>query len=273
MKKITQKLLMALAVSIAAMPAMAIQTSTPTAFIPVPVSEDAPTRFFVGLDNANVFSGGKNGFQSDGKIGLMNLQLNLGLIYNVGMGLDVGFGLHGGAQSPYGMFFGDVGVSGSDRYGYMLGGDVMIRYVAMLSDVFFAGLQGQVGYNYSSAPGIPDSFYAAPSPFTKSINHFIPVVAGLVLGVGFENAIQLYLFPAIELGQTGNYTNSANHPVAAADLNTGLWKSAIGMQMPVGIVFPMGYSKVIVQVKPRIANFQNKDSWGLDLYTGASWDF
>ena len=89
MKKNIQNLLIALVLSVASMPAMA-QLATPTSFAPVLMSEDTPLRFFANLNTSLLFSSGVQ----NGQFNMYNDQLNLGLIYSVGMGLDVGFGVH-----------------------------------------------------------------------------------------------------------------------------------------------------------------------------------
>lgn len=274
MKKMTQKLLFSLALSVAAMPAVA-QSATPTNFTPVPVGEAAPLRFFANLQGSTLFSSNAK----DGKFNMYNGQLNLGLIYNVGMGLDVGFGIHGGMFSPYGWFRdASTGLdvinkaAGTDlkQYGLMFGADIMVRYLAMFSDMFYGGVQAQVGYNYTNLlPGSPDSLYTVNS--RGSVNSFIPVLAGIVVGMDFKDAVAFYLFPAVELGQTGNYTNTKTPD--AADINKGVWKSAVGMQIAVGTAIDLGATKLVIEVKPRMANFSNSNSWGMDATLGAFWDF
>lgn len=291
--KIAQKLVLALALSIASLPVMAaVWTSTPTKFTPTPISESMPLRFLINIDNANVFSGGDksptrlNGYlPSGGQVGLMNLQLNLALMYNLGMDFDVGLGLHGGIQSPYSMFFGDPPPN-TTRYGVMFGADVMARYLTMFSDLFYGGVQLQVGYNYTDGiPGGSDAAYAAgdlgsASPVYKlgvnqdskgAFNSYIPIVAGIVLGADFKDAVAIYLFPAIELGQTGNYTNETAPSVA--DMNKGIWKSAVGMQIGVGTAIHTSMGDIVIQLTPRMANFSNKYSWGFDMTTGMQIDF
>ena len=276
MKKITQKFLFALALSVVAMPAMA-QFATPTSFTPAPMGEENPLRFFVNLQPNMMFSAvpGNPVFADSpaGKFGLGNFQLSLGLIYNVGMGLDVGFGVHGGLYSPYGLFAtpdSTVMVSPYTQYGAMFGIDVMARYLAMFSDLFYGGLQAQVGYDYTNLlPGSPDSLYTT---YSKGSQYsFIPVMAGLVLGMNFADAACFYLFPGIELGQTGNYTNSVDNKASSPD--RGVWKSAMGMQIAVGTAIDLGATKLVLEVKPRMANFSNKYSWGMDATLGAFWDF
>ncbi len=253
-------------------------------------------RLYMALDNANVFSGGESAypgtFLKNGQVGLMNLQLELAVIKQIAAGFDMGFGIHGGLQSPYSMFFGDdkTGTAGfprgATRYGMMIGLDLMARYMKFVTDSFYMGAQAQVGYTYSdTAPGIgnsaDNSFTRKPwfAPYTSQgvANSFIPVNAGLVFGWQFNKSLDLYLFPAVELGQTGNQTNTSTAFPTAAELpsspDTGIWKSAVGMNVATGVAFNMGYCKVVIQLKPRIANFNNANSWGLDMYTGGSFDF
>lgn len=277
MKKITQKILLSLAMAIAAVPAMA-QFATPTNFTPVAVSEGKPLRFFANLGVNTQFSAGGSGFAASptGKFVMDNGQLNLGLVYSVFNGFDVGFGIHGGMFSPYGMFASmPAGVSsGYTQYGMMFGADVMARYLANFSDMFYGGVQAQVGYDYTDlSPGQTDfgKDYNGNTISKGSFNSFIPVTAGIVLGMDFKDAVAFYLFPAIELGQTGNYTNTTMP--APADVNTGVWKSAVGMQIAVGTAIDLGMTKLVLEVKPRMANFSNSNSWGMDATLGAFWDF
>jgi len=273
-KKMTQKLLFSLALCVAAMPAVA-QMATPTNFTPVPVGEAAPLRFFTNLQGSTLFSSNAK----DGKFNMYNGQLNLGLIYNVGMGLDVGFGIHGGMFSPYGMFRDATAAgmpTGYSQYGAMFGADIMVRYLAMFSDMFYGGIQAQVGYNYTNLlPGSTDDVYGKDKDgkaISKgAMNSFIPVLAGIVVGLDFKDAVAFYLFPAVELGQTGNYTNTT--APATADRNNGVWKSAVGMQIAVGTAIDLGATKLVIELKPRMANFSNSNSWGMDATLGAFWDF
>lgn len=268
MKRITQKLMFALALSVASIPAFA-QMATPTNFTPAMVGDGAPFRFFANFDSAMMLSSGVK----DGKFNIYNAQLNLGLIYSVGMGFDVGVGIHGGMYSPIGMFRDMPALLdyvGQKQYGMMFGADFMARYLAMFGDMFYGGAQAQIGYNYTDImPGATDAMYTDK---TKQ-NSFIPVVAGLVFGVDFKDAACVYLFPAIEMGQTGNYTNDSSHPVAAADINKGMWKSAVGMQVAIGTAINLGATKLVLEVKPRMANFNNSNSWGMNATLGAFWDF
>ena len=87
MNRIASKLMLGFALGVISMPVLA-QMATPTNFTPVPVREDAQLRLFVNLNGNTMFNAGsvvKSG-------NLVNTLLNLGLIYNVGAGLDVGFG-------------------------------------------------------------------------------------------------------------------------------------------------------------------------------------
>jgi hypothetical protein len=273
MKKI-QKLLLALSLSVVALPAFA-QFATPTNFIPTPMSEDEPLRFYVGADMSSVFKNSKFTGSNTKDFALMNTQLNLALIYNVGMGLDVGLGLHGGMFSPYGL--GNSAPTGSTLkdLGAMFGADFMVRYMAMVSDMFYAGLQYQVGYGYTDQlPGATDAAYTALGAKSKGEwNSFIPMNIAIPLGVVFKDAAVVYVAPALELGQTSNLTNSTANAVSAADLDKGIWKSALGFNVAVGAAIDIGATKLVLQVKPRMANFKNSDSWGMDFGVGAYWNF
>jgi hypothetical protein len=288
---------LALLFAILALPVMALQNSTPAVFVPTPMKAEAPMRLYMGLDNGNVFSGGESvypgTFLKNGQVGLMSLQLQVALIKQMFAGFDVGFAVHGGLQSPYSMFFGEdktgtVGFPrGATRYGMMIGMDLMARYMKFVTEMFYMGVQAQVGYTYSdTAPGIgnsADSLAGKPwfSPYTSQgvANSFIPVNAGLVFGWQFNKSLDFYLFPAVELGQMGNQTNTSDPGLTGpqtglpSNPDTGIWKSAVGMNVATGVAFNMGYCKVVVQLKPRIANFNNGNSWGLDMYTGGSFDF
>lgn len=272
MKKI-QKLLLALSLSVVALPAFA-QFATPTNFIPTPMSEDEPLRFYVGADMSSVFNGKKFVPNNTKDFSLMNAQLNLALIYNVGMGLDVGLGLHGGMFSPYGIGNSAPTGSGLKDLGAMFGADFMVRYITMLSDMFYAGLQYQVGYNYTDLfPGQTDAAYTAEGIKKGEFNSFIPMNIAIPLGVVFKDVAVVYLAPALELGQTPNLTHSASNAVSDADKDKGIWKSALGFNVAVGTAIDIGATKLVLQVKPRMANFKNSDSWGMDFGLGAYWNF
>lgn len=259
MKKITQKWMLALALSVASMPVFA-QVATPTSFTPVLTSEDAPLRFFTNLNTSILFSSNIQ----DGKFNMYNGQLNLGLIYNVGMGLDVGFGVHGGLYAPLGVgrdLPATLTYAGQKQIGVMFGADILVRYLAMFTDVFYGGIQAQIGYNYTDTmPGAADAAYAGWKSKGEA-NSFLPVVAGIVLGADFDGAASVYVMPALELGQVRK----------AGD--TGIWKSAAGFQVAVGTAIDLGGTKLVIEVKPRMANFDNKYSWGMDAGLGAFWDF
>jgi hypothetical protein len=263
MKKI-QKLLLALSLSVVALPAFA-QFATPTNFIPTPMSEDEPLRFYVGLDSSHLF----NRAMAKGEgFAWHNAQANLALTYNVGMGLDVGLGLHGGIFSPYGI--GKSAPAGLKDLGAMFGADFMVRYLTMLSDMFYAGLQYQVGYNYTDlSPGSPDSDYTSLGVKKGEFYSFIPMNIALPLGVVFKDAAVVYLAPALELGQTNKSFNGSN----TGTLDKGIWKSALGFNVAVGTAIDIGATKLVLQVKPRMANFDNSNSWGMDVGLGAYWNF
>lgn len=275
MKRITQKLMIALALSTVSMPVLA-QVATPTSFAPALTSEQAPLRFFSNFGASMLFNGAKAGYAATApeSAGLANAQLSLGLVYNALTGLDVGFGLHGGIFSPYGLFATPTYPLNSGlntQYGAMFGADIMVRYLAMFSDMFYGGAQAQIGYNYTDTlPGGADKLFASFNS-KATWNSAIPVIAGLVFGVDFKDAACVYLFPAIELGQTSNRTNSTNNIATSPD--TGIWKSAVGMQMAVGTAINLGATKLVIEAKPRLANFSNTQSWGVDATFGAFWDF
>jgi hypothetical protein len=259
-KKNIQNLMIALALSVASLPVMA-QAATPTSFAPVLTTEDAPLRFFTNLNTSMLFSSSVK----DGKFNMFNDQLNLGLIYNVGMGLDVGFGVHGGIYSPIGIGR-DLptipSYADQKKLGAMFGADIMVRYLAMITDTFYAGLQAQVGYNYTDrTPGAPDLYYTGLALKKGEVNSFIPVVLGVALGANFGEAAAVYFMPALELGQTSKVDDK------------GIWKSALGFQMAVGTAVDLGGTKLVLEVKPRMADFDNKYSWGMDATVGAMWDF
>ncbi|MBH1989138.1 MAG: hypothetical protein I8H75_01950 [Myxococcaceae bacterium] len=253
-----KKWILALALSVVALPSWA-QFATPTQFIPVPMEKE-PMRFFINLNSAQLFQNGGAGGRSD----LINLQLNAGLIYNVFMGVDLGLGFHAGTFSPYGMFRNVNLTAPAAQYGGMFGLDVMMRYTAMLTDIFYAGIQYQVGYSYTDwAPGFSDAeFTALGSSSAGAARSFIPMNLGLVLGADFADFISAYVFPAFEFGQT--FKSSSD---------TGIWKSAIGMQINTGVDFRTEIGDINVQVSPRIANLDSSKTWGMNYNLGMAWNF
>lgn len=171
---------------------------------------------------------------------IYNTQLNLGFIYNVAVGLDLGVGVHSGLFMP----------SGNDRsLKAIVGTDAMARYLVLLAGIFYGGIQAQIGYNYADF-----------TPAGKSA-HSIPVLLGPVVGLTLGDVVALYVFPAFEFGQTQKHSE------------TGVWKDAIGMQAAVGTAINLGKAKFVIEAKPRFGNLEDKDTFGIDATVGVLLDF
>ncbi len=226
--------------------------TTPTQFIPTPINADKPLRFYVGFDTSSIF----HGYNS--KMNWTTFQLNAALIYKVWKGLDIGIGAHGFANSSIGLT-----VEGSGKDGFIAGSDLMIRYVEMMNNYFYAGIQYQVGYSYT------DRFFGFSESQLKNLgldktkaNSYIPMSIAAPLGVVFKDVATLYVAPALEMGQTPK-----------SSLESSLWKSALGFNVAVGAAFDLGSTKLVLQVKPRMTDFDNANSWGMDAGLGAYWNF
>lgn len=185
-------------------------TATSTHFIPTPIDLDWTDRILGGV-----------GIQPSPSI-----DLEVAYLYKIWDGFDIGIGLHGG-------------VTGQNTTGGILGTDVLMRYVRPLGRSFFTGIQGQIGLVYT---GLGD--------VSKAINvgTAFPVTVGVVLGGTLRGSTQLYVFPALQLGQTMN----------AGD---ALWKSGIGLQLSLGTTIILNdLMRWVIEVTPEISNFTGAES-------------
>ena len=220
----------------------AISATAEGNFIPVPTSEEAPLRLFVGLD-------GNGGFSP---YLLKHIQGGGSVVYGVGSGFDVGFTLHGGVSngahaSTQGLF-----VDGNMGTG-IVGADFMLRFLGNVTEMFFMGIQATVGYKYDWSGA---NFAEASS---------VPVTAGIAFGLSFTDVVQIYLFPQFNFGGRG------------ADDSTKIWGSQVGMSAAVGAWINMGGTKLVIQARPgweTIFNLGNFDSQNfcLDGLIGLAWD-
>ncbi|MEI6805337.1 MAG: hypothetical protein WCK49_02385 [Myxococcaceae bacterium] len=142
------------------------QSSTSTHFVPIPLSDDYPSRVSVGLNMEPTPS---------------SFELEVNYLLQIGRSFDVGLGLHGGAL-------------GKGGYG-ILGVDAMFHFLRPINEAVFMGIQAQVGYVYtgigdvSLAPNVPNAF---------------PITTGLIIGGVVRDLTRFYFFPAVEFGQTSN---------------------------------------------------------------------
>jgi hypothetical protein len=150
-------------------------------------------------------------------------ELETAYIYQLGIGFEVGFGLHGG-------------VYGVENFG-TLGLDLMFRFLKPVSEVVFLGVAVQAGYVYT---GIGD--------VSLALNYAsaLPITAGLIIGGTVRDLTRLYFFPAVELGQTMNIADP-------------LWKSGVGLRFTVGSAIPLSDTTyLVIETRPRIANFSGR---------------
>lgn len=206
-------------------------------FIPVPMKESAPWRLFVGTHESTIWDPAT----------ITYLGGHASAIYALGKGFDVGANLQGGITNNAGLF-----KNGNATQG-VLAIDLMLRYLIPVTDFFFVGTQVKAGYyqNLSSSPVVPNG--------TE-----IPIEGGMVFGFPFANKYNLYLFPAIELGNKG-----------VSDVGN-VWGSLVGINMAVGFTVDLGRTMLVLEVKPRIKDLcsicAGGPIWSTVFLAGLAWD-
>lgn len=201
---------------------------TSTHFTPIQLSEEYPLRI---TSSMNMASG-------------PNLELELGLLYHLGTAFDVGLGLHGGIM--------DSSVSSVEG---ALGFDLMLRFLTNLSESSFGGLQTQFGYAYMGLGN---------SDVTLNDASAFPITLGLILGGTVQEVTKLYIFPAVELGQTRRVGDS-------------LWKSGVGLRITFGTTVELSTGRyLLIEARPKIADFDSNPSFktfSTDVGLGFLFDF
>jgi len=205
-------------------------------FTPVPTNEGAPLRWYVA------------GFQNNVWSPLQSHQLEaLGsVVYSLGSGLDIGLGIHGGTYNhDKGLF-----TSGT-TYNWMVGGDVMLRFLGNVTEIFFVGIQATGGYHYNSEG---DTF---------AEHSHIPVTAGLSLGFNIADVVNLYVFPEANFG-------------GKTAIEDKYWGNQVGLSLAVGAMINLGNANLVLEAKPRFKNyakwtFKNED-FATDWSVGLAWD-
>lgn len=199
--------------------------------IPVPISEDYPLRLGVAVKESNSFSPSS----------LRHLGGVAGLAYGFGGGFEGGFQVRSGINSDR------LFQSGSTS-NWSLGGDGMLRYLGSVTEIFFLGLQGRVGYDYA---------------FDRAnITDASTVTAGVAVpfGLTFSEAFSLYLMPEIEFGNR-----------KATD--TSVFGSLVGIAGAVGGYFQFGSVAIYAEVRPKASDLSDTaNSFGMDAQLGLAFD-
>lgn len=144
---------------------LAQYTATSSHFIPIPLSEELPSRVSVNFSFEPTPS----------------FEFETAYIYQLGSGFDVGTGLHGGVREI-------------ENYG-ILGLDLMFRFLKPVSEVVFLGVGAQVGYVYTGIGDVSVALNYASA---------IPITTGLIIGGVVRDLTRFYFSPAVEFGQTMN---------------------------------------------------------------------
>lgn len=217
----------ALVLSVIAISASAVSN------IPVPISEDNPLRLGGAAQTSFLFS----------PLAFQYLGADVGLAYAFGGGFEGGFSIRGGVTSD------ELFQTGHTNNG-ILGADVMLRYLGNLSDSFYMGLQGRVGYDYTF--GMVD--ITAGSNITAAV--------GLPFGITFGGqVISLYLMPEINFGQKD--PNSTD----------GVFGSLVGFGAAIGTYVCLGTPKIYAQVKPKTLNIAaTSNNWAMDAEIGLAFE-
>jgi len=216
---------MALSLALFGLSASAVST------IPVPIPEDMPLRLGLAVKETNSFV----------PLAVNHLGGILGVAYGFGGGFEGGFQIRGGANS-------DALFQSLTPPTWNLGGDVVLRYLGNVTDVFYLGLQGRVGYNYMFG----SATFTAGSNVTAGV--------GIPFGFMFGDAFALYLMPELEFGNR-----------AAAD--TSVFGSLVGLGGAIGGYLCLGGPKLFLEVKPKTRNLS--DAWntfGMDVMLGIAFE-
>lgn len=201
-------------------------SASSTYFVPTPIPLDLTDRISTGV-----------GFDP-----APNIELEIAYLYKVWDGFDLGLGLHGG-------------VTGQTETGGILGTDVLLRYVRLIGNSFFMGVQTQAGYTYTGLG----------SSSTLNYSSAFPVTMGLVLGGIVHDAAQIYFFPAVELGQTMKDGDP-------------LWKSGLGMRFTLGVSTTISDGvSLVIETKPVLSNLATSGSvwktFRIAAFMGLVFDF
>lgn len=180
-------------------------------FTPVPTNEGAPLRIMGNVQSQMAFA---PSFQ------LRQLQGAAGVVYGVGMGFDVGAAVHFGGTNVTGMFKGPAPAASvtvaADSLN--LGGDIMLRLLGNVTEMFYLGLQATGGLHYD--------FSKSASGFNTAAS--VPVTVGLALGLSFVDVVNVYLYPEVHFGGK------------KADAQNELWGTETGLSLAIGTMVNLG---------------------------------
>lgn len=201
-------------------------------FVPVPLSEDSLTAVYVGADARAHYNP---------SFKLNQVGASAAVVYNFFDLLEVGLQAHGGTNDLVrGLFKSDTSIA------WNIGADVMVRYISSAVDLFFYGLQGQIGYDYLSTQsgGVADK---------NNIN----VIVGMPLGIKLEYVASLYVHPSLEFG-------------ARNLAKTGVWGGRVGGSVAIGTTISFGEFDIIAEFAPRTDDLGDASAnAGFNAYLGA----
>lgn len=190
--------------------------------IPVPISEDYPLRLGAALKTGAGFS----------PFAFQELTGIVGVGYGFGGGFEGGFQFRSGGNSQ--RIFTEGYATTTE-----LGGDLFLRYLGTVADVFYLGLQGRFGYDYTfGQPSITNA-----SSVTASV--------GIPFGFILSPIIYVYAMPEVDFGRR-------------AALSEGAFGSLVGFGASVGVFICLGSPKIFFEVKPKTVNISN-----IPITTGA----
>ena len=172
-------------------------------FAPVPTNEGAPLRIMANVQGQM----GWDPFQ------LRQLQGGLGAVYGVGMGFDVGAVVNFGGMNKAGMF--NSAAASADSLN--LGGDVMVRLLGNVTEMFYLGLQATGGLHYD---------FSESADFNTAAS--TPVTVGFALGLSLADTVNVYLYPEMHFG--GKATGEEKN----------LWGTDIGLSVALGTMVNVG---------------------------------
>ena len=193
-------------------------------FLPVPVTEGKPLRVQLGASSSNTWQ----------PMQLKEIGGYASAVYGVGGGFDVGFGLQG------------TGVNNSAKYSGVLQGDLMLRFVGTVTDIFFIGLQAVPNFKFNFS--------------SKDMGAHLS--AGLPMGVVFPDVISVYVLPAVELGDR-----------IEADPTNTIWGNAIGVSLAAGVGVQWAGLHWVAQAKPWVQDWSNwSKTFRTDFMLGLAMD-
>jgi len=200
--------------------------------LPIPVSEDLPLRVNLAPHLTTDWNG------------LTLIGGELSSVSLLGKGFEWGTTLRGGVESP--KLFADAPTTP------YFGLDAQLRFIGGVSQVFYTGVQAEVGYTHFFS----DARISEPGRFL--------VTVGIPLAFSFLDMLWVYANPTIVLGNKS----------PAEIVEKKFWGSLYGAQSDIGMALDFGSAWFYFQLTPRIWDWNNVvTAFDTDFAVGVAFTF